>query len=118
MNRLSYFWPTFALALMVGTTASADAPVDAPGQTKPPVTAQPPAEGSDNPAANPLEAPVNPSNTPNQSLSKQLDEGEGVITPPAGIDPEIKLPPPKDFDSNMPVIKPPGETGTDQVQPK
>lgn len=56
---------------------------------------------------------------PKEPLSEKLHKDEGVITPPKGVDPEIKKPMPKDFESDMPVIAPPGEPGGDQgVQPK
>ena len=77
--------------------------------TGPPKTA-PPAEM---PSA---ESDAKPSDVP---LSKKLDEGEGVLKPPAGIDPKIDKVPSANTDDKMPVIVPPGEPGGDQsVQPK
>jgi hypothetical protein len=50
-------------------------------------------------------------------LSDQLAESKGVICPPAGVDPEMRQPPPEG--GAMKVIPPPGSPGGDQrVQPK
>src|SRR4051794_37565153 len=42
------------------------------------------------------------------TLSQKLNESEGVIHPPSGVDPEIRVPPPS-TGGTMPVIPPPGE---------
>jgi len=53
------------------------------------------------------------------TLSDRLNRSEGVITPPAGIDPEIRVPAPEQGAGTMKVIPPPGEPGGNpQVQPK
>ncbi len=55
-----------------------------------------------------------------ENLSERLDRGEGVIKPPAGVDPEMHVAP-KDPSAgkNMPVIPPPGSPGGNQsIQPK
>jgi hypothetical protein len=50
-------------------------------------------------------------------LSDQLAAGNGVLCPPAGVDPEIRAPTPDV--GKMPVIPPPGSPGGDRsVQPK
>jgi hypothetical protein len=52
-----------------------------------------------------------------EQLSEKLDRSEGVICPPAGVDPEIASPPPDG--GKMLVIPPPGSPGGDQtVRPK
>jgi hypothetical protein len=52
-------------------------------------------------------------------LSKKLNENEGVLKPPQGIDPEMHQRPPANTGDKMPVIVPPGEPGGDQsIQPK
>lgn len=52
-----------------------------------------------------------------QQLSEKLDRSEGVICPPAGVDPEIASPPPGG--GKTPVIPPPGSPGGDpSVRPK
>lgn len=56
---------------------------------------------------------------PEEPLSKKLDEGEGVLEPPRGIDPEIEKKVPENFEGKTPVIPPPGEPdGKSDVQPK
>ncbi len=51
------------------------------------------------------------------SLSERLARSDGVICPPAQVDPEIKAPTPPG--GAMPVIPPPGSPGGDQsVRPK
>jgi hypothetical protein len=44
------------------------------------------------------------------SSSSELSQSGGVITPPTGIDPEMKRTPPPSGDS-MPVVPPPGTPG-------
>jgi hypothetical protein len=52
-------------------------------------------------------------------LSKKLNENEGVLKPPQGVDPQMHQEPPAKTGDKMPVIIPPGEPGGDQsVQPK
>ena len=52
-----------------------------------------------------------------RNLSEKLARSDGVICPPAQIDPEIRAPTPPG--GAMPVIPPPGSPGGDQsVQPK
>lgn len=50
-------------------------------------------------------------------LSDQLAQSKGVICPPAGVDPEMRQPPPEG--GAMKVIPPPGSPGGNpNVQPK
>ena len=52
------------------------------------------------------------------TLSQKLNQSEGVIHPPSGVDPEIRVPPPS-TGGTMPIIPPPGEPGGSQaIQPK
>lgn len=54
-------------------------------------------------------------NSPN--LSEKLADSKGVICPPAGVDPEIRVPPPGG--GELKVIPPPGSPGGNpDVQPK
>jgi opacity protein-like surface antigen len=54
---------------------------------------------------------------PGANLSDKLARSNGVICPPAGVDPEIREPTPPG--GNMPVIPPPGSPGGNpNVQPK
>jgi hypothetical protein len=64
-----------------------------------------------------------PKNSPDlpatgEDLSHRLDRSQGVIKPPADVDPEIQKPH-GDVHAPMPVITPPGSPGGDQrMQPK
>lgn len=52
------------------------------------------------------------------SLSDRLERSGGVIRPPAGVDPQIQVPPPEPG-ARMPVIPPPGTPGGDpRIDPK
>ena len=52
------------------------------------------------------------------TLSSDLNRSGGVITPPAGVDPDIKQTPPA-TGATMPVIPPPGTPGGNPaVKPK
>src|SRR5215469_4262285 len=52
-----------------------------------------------------------------QNLSEKLDRSEGIICPPANVDPQIDTPPPAG--GKTPVIPPPGSPGGDPtVRPK
>jgi hypothetical protein len=54
-----------------------------------------------------------------QTLSEQLDENQGVITPPPVGDAEIHVPAPDPTPGTTPVIPPPGTPGGDPtVEPK
>jgi hypothetical protein len=55
--------------------------------------------------------------TTGQSLGDTLAKSDGVLCPPAGIDPEIRAPTPDA--GNTPVIPPPGSPGGDPtIRPK
>jgi hypothetical protein len=52
-------------------------------------------------------------------LSDKLAQTDGVICPPAAVDPNIKIAPPPGANGNMPVIPPPGSPGGDpRLRPK
>jgi hypothetical protein len=96
-NPFGCFLRAAIVSAALGTTAIASA------QTSPP--ASPPDKNQENSSDKPL--------------SKKLDENEGVLKPPHGIDPEIHQTPPASTGDKMPVIVPPGEPGGDQsIQPK
>ncbi len=60
--------------------------------------------------------PLNPA-APPDNLSQRLAQSDGVICPPPGIDPEIRLPTPDT--GRTPVIPPPGSPGGDpSIRPK
>src|SRR5688500_3777696 len=90
---------------------------------------KPPAEPGAAPCA-PHQPPGSPGTTvgsagearsngaPPQNLSDRLARSDGVLCPPANVDPQMKLPTPE-TGSAMPVIPPPGELGGDPaVRPK
>jgi hypothetical protein len=53
------------------------------------------------------------------SLSSRLDQTDGVIRPPSGIDPGAVRPPPPAGKQSTPVIPPPGSAGGDEnLRPK
>ena len=53
------------------------------------------------------------------TLSEKLEASDGVIRPPADIDPEITAPAPVPNPGTTPIIRPPGSPGGDQsVVPK
>ena len=99
-------------ALLITVTLSA-AVIAASAQTDP----TPPGTIEDNKPAQ--KDDTKPKSDNSKPLSEKLKESEGVIKPPAAVDPEIRKPPPDTTGEKMPVIIPPGEPGGDQsVQPK
>lgn len=81
-----------------------------PSLAQNPPTGQPgaPPEAMEPPSENPA-PPADPSDEnvdPNQPLSDQLKQGDGVLEPPRTVDPGIKQPVPDDFKSKTPVITP------------
>jgi hypothetical protein len=100
-------------ALLASHAALAQTPPE-PAPPAPPEVMEPPNE---NPTP-PSDPSTGGAETP-ESLSKELDKGDGVIEPPRGIDPKIEKKVPPDFEGQTPVIPPPGEPGGRQdVQPK
>jgi hypothetical protein len=116
---------TFALScvlMMAPVVAAAQAP---PAPATPPAQTAPPAPGRT--AANC--APQQPSHpgtavpegtTTGQArepLGDKLARSDGVLCPPAGVDPEMRAPTPPG--GNTPVIPPPGSPGGDpSLRPK
>ena len=110
----------FSYALMAASgAASAQAPptpATPPAQTVPPA----PARTADC-APTPPRGTVTPEGATTgqrtEPLSDKLAKSDGVLCPPAGVDPEIRAPTPET--GNMPVIPPPGSPGGDpSVRPK
>lgn len=52
---------------------------------------------------------IRPEAEDGRTLSDKLEQSDGVINPPSGVDPAIKTVPPDPGPSNMPVIKPGGD---------
>jgi hypothetical protein len=113
---LSCFW----IATCGAAAAQAPPAVKPSAEIAPPVTAA----GSRNCApmqSAPQQGPVAPEgSTTGQSrepLGDKLAKSDGVLCPPSGVDPEIRLPTPDT--GNTPVIPPPGSPGGDPtVRPK
>jgi hypothetical protein len=113
----------FSYALMAASgTAGAQAP---PTPATPPARTAPPAPARATDCA-PMQ-PVPPRGTiapegattgrSNEPLGDKLARSDGVLCPPAGVDPEIHAPTPDT--GNTPVIPPPGSPGGDPtIRPK
>jgi hypothetical protein len=96
-----------AAAQMAGGNRPAQSGPSAPTQTQPD-PACPPEARSNTPGTSGSGAP---------DLSDRLANSHGVICPPAGVDPDMHVPPPGGGD--IKVIPPPGSPGGSQnVQPK
>ena len=113
--------PVLAGALLLSLGASSQA------QSPPTPNTVPPATGNTvrDPKACAPSQQVNPSQPgsttgqaqPSQNLSDKLAQTDGVLCPPAGMDPDIHAPAPDV--GTMPVIPPPGSPGGDpNVRPK
>src|SRR5262245_10060134 len=108
-----------SLAGAVGMSTATRAQAPATPATPPPATAIQSHDGAgENPACAPTK-PANPNARPgvttgqsSGSLSDRLAEGNGVLCPPSGVDPEIRAPTPDV--GKTPVIPPPGSPGGDQ----
>jgi hypothetical protein len=102
--------------------AGAQAP---PAPVTPPAQTAPPAPARSNDCAPMQPAPprgtVAPEGTTTgqraELLGDKLAKSDGVLCPPAGVDPEIRAPTPDS--GNTPVIPPPGSPGGDpSIRPK
>jgi hypothetical protein len=115
---------TFGLMVSVqGAAAQAPPSATTPSQ---PIASAPPTELAANCA--PMAAapsrgtvPVSPDGTTtgqaNEPLADKLTKSDGVLCPPAGVDPEIHAPTPDA--GNTPVIPPPGSPGGNpDIRPK
>jgi len=113
----------FVLCVLIAASgaASAQAP---PAPATPPAQTAPPSPARVNDcAAMPSAAPgtiAPPGMTTGQGgepLSDQLARSDGVLCPPAGVDPQMRAPTPDA--GNTPVIPPPGSPGGDPtIRPK
>ena len=75
------------LVLAAGSVAAQNTPV-------PPPARDPKACSDEQRLQAPNGAARQPSDPSNQTLSDKLERSEGVVCPPAGVDPEIAMPPP------------------------
>ncbi len=109
------------LLMAASGVADAQAP---PAPATPPAQTAPPPAGATNCAPMPpapQQGSVAPEGTTTgqraEPLSDKLARSDGVLCPPAGIDPEIRAPTPET--GNTPVIPPPGSSGGDPtIRPK
>jgi hypothetical protein len=118
MKQIALF--SYALIAASGA-ASAQAP---PTPATPPAQTAPPAPARATECAPTQSTPrgnIAPQGTTtgqsNEPLGDKLARSDGVLCPPAGVDPEIRAPTPET--GNMPVIPPPGSPGGDpNIRPK
>jgi hypothetical protein len=108
-------------ALLASGAAFAQAP---PGPATPPAQTAPPAPTQASNCA-PMQSTPRGNIAPqgattgqgNEPLGDKLAKSDGVLCPPAGVDPEMRAPTPDT--GNTPVIPPPGSPGGDPtVRPK
>jgi hypothetical protein len=113
----------FSYALMAaygGANAQAPpVPATPPAQTAPPA----PSNGCAPMQSVPPHGTAAPEGTTTgqraEPLGDKLARSDGVLCPPAGVDPEIRAPTPDTGTGNMPVIPPPGSPGGNpNVRPK
>lgn len=108
------------LTIAFGCLALAAAPAAAQAPPKPPTTtASPATECSPHATVNPpgTTAPDATTGQTQPPLGDKLAKSDGVLCPPAGVDPEIRAPTPDV--GKTPVIPPPGSPGGDPtVRPK
>src|SRR5437867_4292833 len=110
--------PRFYFAVSAGLLLAllAAAPSAAQNTPVPPPARDPKACADEQRPQVPNRAAPQPSG-PNETLSDKLERTEGVVCPPAGVDPEIAIPPPGG--GRTPIIPPPGSPGGDPtVRPK
>jgi hypothetical protein len=114
-------WLSCVLMAASGVAGAQAPPVPAtpPAQTAPPA----PGRATDCTPTKPLpqQGTVAPQGTTtgqsSEPLGDKLAKSDGVLCPPAGVDPQMRAPTPDT--GNMPVIPPPGSPGGDPtVRPK
>jgi hypothetical protein len=95
----------------VAQTGSPKAPPEVPAEKAPS------AEHRDPKACAPRSETTGQQKAQDKALSDKLAQSDGVICPPNGVEPEIKMPAPET--GRTPVIPPPGSPGGDPtVRPK
>ncbi len=111
------------LLIAVPGIAAAQAP---PAPATPPAQTAPPQPGRAAANCSPMPQPQQPGNAApegtttgqaREPLGDKLARSDGVLCPPAGVDPEMRAPTPEG--GNTPVIPPPGSPGGDpSIRPK
>jgi hypothetical protein len=108
--------------LMVASgVASAQAPPVPATPPAPTATPAPASAGNCAPTQSTPQGNIAPQGTTtgqsNEPLGDKLARSDGVLCPPAGVDPQMRAPTPET--GNMPVIPPPGSPGGDpSIRPK
>ena len=110
-----------ATALLASLTTAAAA--QTPAAPSNPVQPQPRDPNMPSPNSVPAEkiAPpldTNATGSTRENLSDRLQRTEGVIAPPSTSTPDMTVQPPVANPNSTPVIRPPGTSPTDPVQPK
>ncbi|WP_438277029.1 hypothetical protein [Nitrobacter sp.] len=106
----------FVLVALVALPEIAFAQAPPPGA--PPATTLAPSPNAGNCAPHDTASPSGTTTgKPGEPLGDKLAKSDGVLCPPAGVDPEMRAPTPEG--GNTPVIPPPGSPGGDpNVRPK
>ena len=117
--RMKHSLLLFSLLMAASGVAAAQGP---PGPATPPAQTAPPAgAGNCAPMQSTPQGNIVPQGTTtgqsSEPLGDKLAKSDGVLCPPAGIDPQMRAPTPDT--GNTPVIPPPGSPGGDPtVRPK
>jgi hypothetical protein len=117
--KQSLLLSSFLLAVCGAASAQAPpTPTTPPAQTAPPAIAR---AGNCAPMQSAPQGNIAPQGTTTgqstEPLGDKLARSDGVLCPPAGVDPQIRAPTPDG--GNMPVIPPPGGPGGDpSIRPK
>ena len=118
--RMKHTAPLYCVLAVAAGAASAQAP---PSPATPPAQTAPPVPVNDCSPMRPVppRGTIAPEGTTTgqsaETLGDKLAKSDGVLCPPAGVDPEIRAPTPDT--GNTPVIPPPGGPGGDpRVRPK
>jgi hypothetical protein len=119
INRTLALSCVLMMAPVVAAAQAPPAPATPPAQTAPPSPSRAAANCAPQQPSHPGAAVPEGTTTGQgtQSLGDKLAKSDGVLCPPAGVDPEMRAPTPQG--GNTPVIPPPGSPGGDQsVRPK
>src|SRR5215208_6847240 len=114
--------PLHLACVLIATTGSATAqappaPATPPAQTAPPTSANNCTPTRAEPPRGTVATEGSTTGGRTEPLGEKLAKSDGVLCPPAGVDPEIRAPTPDT--GNTPVIPPPGSPGGDpRVRPK
>ncbi|WP_168855263.1 hypothetical protein [Bradyrhizobium brasilense] len=121
--RISRTLALSCVLMLAPAVAAAQAP---PTSATPPAQTAPPAPQRAAANCAPQQQPPHPgapapegttTGQSSQPLGDKLAKSDGVLCPPAGVDPEMRAPTPQG--GNTPVIPPPGSPGGDpSVRPK